>query len=78
MRKHEMRRRTSDDKFKEGLSVICGEVGRWMVLAQDLAQWRALAIAVLNIWVILPYSKSRDSSVGIALGYGLDDWGSRV
>jgi hypothetical protein len=22
--------------------------------------------------------KSRDSSVGIALGYGLDDWGSRV
>jgi hypothetical protein len=21
---------------------------------------------------------SRDSSVGIALGYGLDDWGSRV
>jgi hypothetical protein len=21
-------------------------------------------------------SKSRDSSVGIALGYGLDDWGS--
>jgi hypothetical protein len=25
------------------------------------------------------YSKgSRDSSVGIALGYGLDDWGSRV
>jgi hypothetical protein len=24
------------------------------------------------------YLKSRDSSVGIALGYGLDDWGSRV
>jgi hypothetical protein len=23
-------------------------------------------------------SKSRDSSVGIALGYGLNDWGSRV
>jgi hypothetical protein len=22
--------------------------------------------------------ESRDSSVGIALGYGLDDWGSRV
>jgi hypothetical protein len=22
--------------------------------------------------------KSRDNSVGIALGYGLDDWGSRV
>jgi hypothetical protein len=24
------------------------------------------------------YGDSRDSSVGIALGYGLDDWGSRV
>jgi hypothetical protein len=24
------------------------------------------------------YNKSRDNSVGIALGYGLDDWGSRV
>jgi hypothetical protein len=23
-------------------------------------------------------AKSRDSSVGIALGYGLDDWGSKV
>jgi hypothetical protein len=26
----------------------------------------------------LPIKKSRDSSAGIALGYGLDDWGSRV
>jgi hypothetical protein len=26
----------------------------------------------------IPSRKSRDSSVGIALGYGLDDWGSRV
>jgi hypothetical protein len=26
----------------------------------------------------LLYIYSRDSSVGIALGYGLDDWGSRV
>jgi hypothetical protein len=24
------------------------------------------------------FSKSHNSSVGIALGYGLDDWGSRV
>jgi hypothetical protein len=24
------------------------------------------------------FEESRDSSVGIALGYGLDDWGSRV
>jgi hypothetical protein len=27
---------------------------------------------------MLTILKSRDSSVGIALGYGLDDWGSRV
>jgi hypothetical protein len=27
---------------------------------------------------IIIYIKSRDSSVGIALSYGLDDWGSRV
>jgi hypothetical protein len=26
----------------------------------------------------LEFNKSRDSSVGIELGYGLDDWGSRV
>jgi hypothetical protein len=31
----------------------------------------------MRISVILPSSKSRDSSVGIALGYGLVDWGSR-
>jgi hypothetical protein len=30
------------------------------------------------IIVIVTMSKSRDSSVGIALGYGLDDRGSRV
>jgi hypothetical protein len=29
------------------------------------------------IWLRI-CSKSRGSSVGIALGYGLDDWGSRV
>jgi hypothetical protein len=28
--------------------------------------------------VMTMYRKSRDSSVGIALGYRLDDWGSRV
>jgi hypothetical protein len=27
---------------------------------------------------IIPITKSRESSVGIALGYGLDDRGSRV
>jgi hypothetical protein len=30
------------------------------------------------ITCIVPVIKSRDSSVGIALGYGLDDRGSRV
>jgi hypothetical protein len=28
--------------------------------------------------LLLVLSKSRDSSVGIVLGYGLDDWGSGV
>jgi hypothetical protein len=32
---------------------------------------------VLYVLHQLPkYLKSRDSSIGIALGYGLDDWGS--
>jgi hypothetical protein len=29
------------------------------------------------IFIVSNVSKSRASSVGIALGYGLDDWGSR-
>jgi hypothetical protein len=29
------------------------------------------------IYVCISIGQSRDSSVGIALGYGLDDWGSR-
>jgi hypothetical protein len=35
----------------------------------------------LGFCIFLPYShilQSRDSSVSIELGYGLDDWGSRV
>jgi hypothetical protein len=31
-----------------------------------------------NIYIVEVISKSRDSSFGIALGYGLDDRGSRV
>jgi hypothetical protein len=31
-----------------------------------------------NIWWLYKLQKSRDSSVGIALGYGLDDRGSRI
>jgi hypothetical protein len=26
----------------------------------------------------MPKGKSRDNSVGIVLGYGLDEWGSRI
>jgi hypothetical protein len=32
------------------------EDGRWMELAQDLVQWRALVLAVLNLRVLLPDS----------------------
>jgi hypothetical protein len=28
--------------------------GRWMELAQDRVQWRALVLAVLNLLVLLP------------------------
>jgi hypothetical protein len=30
------------------------EDGRWMELAQDRVQWRALVLAVLNLQVLLP------------------------
>jgi hypothetical protein len=42
----------------------------WIQLAQSHIQTPVLVLIVLK--------KSRDSSVGIALGYGLDDRGSRV
>jgi hypothetical protein len=29
------------------------ENGRWMELAQDRVQWRALVLALLNLWVLL-------------------------
>jgi hypothetical protein len=32
------------------------EDGRWMELAQDRVQWRALVLAVLNLRVLLPES----------------------
>jgi hypothetical protein len=37
-----------------------------------------VSIQVSEIFVLTVCLKSHDSSVGIALGYGLDDWGSRV
>jgi hypothetical protein len=33
------------------------EDGRWMELAQDRVQWRALMLAVLNLRVLLPESQ---------------------
>jgi hypothetical protein len=45
-------------------------------------QWSELnTVAMYYTYVlhyVLLYNKSRDSSVGIGLGYGLDDRGSRV
>jgi hypothetical protein len=32
------------------------EEGRWMELAQDRVEWRALVLAVLNLRVLLPES----------------------
>jgi hypothetical protein len=34
-------------------------------------------ITIINLFLALCKNKSRDSSVGIALGYRLDDWDSR-
>jgi hypothetical protein len=39
---------------------------------------QSILVVMLDLYRVLLFSKSRDSSVGIALGYGLDDWGSRV
>jgi len=41
-------------KLKVDRREIRGEVGRWMELAQDRVQWRALALVVLNLRVLLP------------------------
>jgi hypothetical protein len=38
--------------------------GRWMQLAQDRVQWRALVLAVLNLRALLPESYSTLCSEG--------------
>jgi hypothetical protein len=37
-----------------------------------------VGIGIILKWILQRNCKSRDSSVGIAVGYGLDDRGSRV
>jgi hypothetical protein len=47
-------------------------------IAVDMVQTRIQTDNFTDIRQVTKKSKSRDSSVGIALGYGLDDRGSRV
>jgi hypothetical protein len=58
-----------EDNIKTDLTRIQNEVVDWTNLAQDVNTVNNICIA---------YMKNRDSSVGIALGYRLDDRGSRV
>jgi hypothetical protein len=46
--------------------------------APHLPPLRVFSCLCFTIWDICIMTMSHDSSVGIALGYGLDDWGSRV
>jgi hypothetical protein len=39
-----------------GVKEVGCEDGRWIELAQDCVQWRALVLAVLNLQVLLPES----------------------
>jgi hypothetical protein len=79
-----------EDNIKIELKEInCGDVN-WLLLFWDRDQWMVPVNKVMNctgstevshyeFGSPMPfYVKSRDSSVRIALGYGLDDWGSRV
>jgi hypothetical protein len=49
-----------------------------MEVYHDCVQWWNLILVSLNLWVLLPETETHDSSVGIVLGYGLDDRSSRV
>jgi hypothetical protein len=48
-------------------------VARYLIKNRDNFTFYLLSIKLISV-----ISRSRDSSVGIALGYGLDDRGSRV
>jgi hypothetical protein len=45
-----------ENDIKMELRKTCYEDGRWMELAQDHVQWRALVLAALNLRVLLPES----------------------
>jgi hypothetical protein len=57
------------------LKEICCDDGRWMELAQDRVQWRALVSAALN-FLVLPVEWSQDVSIDVATGCELDGQGS--
>jgi hypothetical protein len=59
----------------------CTSVQRQIDASHHTASFVAIGNSPLNMCVflsVLNILKSSDSSVGIALGYGLDDWGSKV
>jgi hypothetical protein len=51
-----MSKEQEEDNMNVGLRKTGCEDGRWMELAQDRVQWRALVLAVLNLLVLLPDS----------------------
>jgi hypothetical protein len=68
--------------LKYSLSYSATPVSRLIFMVGNTVQQTLNRGVITNskqqINVLKLYRKSRDSSVGIALGYGLDDWNSRV
>jgi hypothetical protein len=60
----------------QGIIRICGNKGVLAVLKINSQGTTSISNTVINETILV--SKSRDGSVGTALGYGLDDRGSRV
>jgi hypothetical protein len=80
-------RRKWEDNIKMDLREIRIDGANWIQLAQDRVQWRVSVNTVMKLRFpqrtgfydkLSKYKRfSKDSSVGIALCYGLDDRGSR-